>query len=53
MGLVLEHNTFLSNCSNIPLPSNGYYRLELQNAIFDTIEGFDDIFKLYSSAKEE
>lgn len=53
MGLVLGYNTFLSNNTTTFLPSNGYYRLELQNAIFDAIEGFDDIDKIYSSAKEE
>ena len=53
MGLVLGYNSFLSNNTTISLPSNRYYRLELQNAIFDAIEGFDDIDKIYSSSKEE
>ena len=53
MGLILGYDSFLPKYSDVSLPSNGYYRLELQNAIFDAIEGFDDISKIYSSAKEE
>jgi len=52
MGLILGYNSFLSTNSNITLPSNRYYKLELQNAIFDAIEGYDDITKAYSSDKE-
>jgi len=53
MGLILGYNACLFTCSDISLPSNNYYRLELQNAIFDTINGFEDLSKVYSSDKDE